>query len=101
MLTQSGAIMSATQVYQDTYDEAMGMGYGEDYAKNLAGQATAVFQQRGIFKAPKLEKIDTASGIGFFNPSNGKITIKDIKLFSKSWNGKANEYGVENKTHFH
>ena len=50
---------------------------GVDALKNLAGQTTAVFQQQGVLKAPELEKIDTASGVGFFNPTTGKITVAD------------------------
>jgi len=40
-LTQSAAIMSATEVYGSTYDKAKGMGYGEEYAKQVAAQAAS------------------------------------------------------------
>ena len=40
-LTQSAAIMSATETYSNIYDEAVKQGYGEDYAKRVAGQAAS------------------------------------------------------------
>lgn len=40
-LNQSAALMSAAEVYQNSYDKAINMGYGEDYAKRIAAQSAS------------------------------------------------------------
>jgi hypothetical protein len=50
---------------------------GVEGLKNLAGQATAQFQNAGLIKQPKLETIETGEGIGVFNGATGKITIAE------------------------
>lgn len=48
---------------------------GLDALKNLAGQTTAVFREQGFLTAPEFKVTETAEGIGFFNPTTGKITV--------------------------
>ena len=50
---------------------------GLEALRNLAGQTTAVFEQQGILTPPELETVDTAEGIGFFNPVTGRITVAE------------------------
>lgn len=40
-LTQSAAMMSATETYSSIYEDAVANGYGEEYAKRVAGQAAS------------------------------------------------------------
>lgn len=63
---------------------------GIDAVRNLAGQATAVFQQQGILKTPKLEQVTTAEGIGSFDTSTGRIKVADgAPITTAQW--KANQ----------
>jgi len=41
MLNQSAAVMSAADVYDDTYNKALSSGYGVDYAKKVASEAAS------------------------------------------------------------
>ena len=65
---------------------------GLEAVKNLAGQATAVFQQQGILKAPEFEKVETAEGIGEFNPNTGRIQIADgAPITTAQWKAQQEE----------
>jgi len=65
---------------------------GLDAVRNLAGQATAVFQQQGFLRTPKFEQVDTSTGIGAFNPNTGRISVADgAPITTAQWKAQQEE----------
>ena len=82
-LTQSAAMMSATETYANVYQEALDSGYGEEYAKSVAGSAAS--NVVNLSRANILLNMTSANKF-----LGGSKNIKSLKpeSFLPSWKNK-------------
>lgn len=83
-LNQSEAIMSATEMYKNTYNSALDKGYGMDYAKQVAAEAAT--------NTININRVNMALNLTSTNMLlRGKKDLSNLakELKDMSWQGKA------------